>query len=264
MLRAFAILFSLSTMASAARADDPPAAPAAAAAAPAAHAADTGWIADYDALWLKRDDPVTLQKLYKVLQAELKKDEGDFEANWRLASWLNWDANNYDGDLKAGLAKRAWSASDKASAAKPEDVRAQYNGGVGIGLYSEGVGILNALAQGLEGKFKSRIQAALRIDKDYLDGAPQVVWGRYFFKLPWPKRDVDESIKVLRAAVASHPTNLRAKWYLAESLLDDGKREEPKKLGEEVLAAPLGADPAEDKKVKSEVTRWMANHKGDL
>src|SRR5476649_2480631 len=117
MLRTLAILFALSMLAPAAFADDPPAAPAAPAAAPpapaAATAGDSGWIADYDALWLKRDDPVTLQKLYKVLQAELKKDENDFEANWRLAAWLNWDANNYDGDLKAGLAKRAWGASDK-------------------------------------------------------------------------------------------------------------------------------------------------------
>jgi hypothetical protein len=273
MLRA-ALIVALSLTATLAHADEPAAAPAqpaapapAPAAAPAAPApvAEGGWIAEYDRLWLERGDAVVLQKLYKVLQAQLKKDDADFEANWRLSAWYNWDANTYpDGETKKGLARRAWTVGDNAAQARPEDVRGQYNGAVGIGLYSEAVGILNALAQGLEGKFKSRVGAAIRIDKDYEGGAPQVLWGRYFYKLPWPKRDIDESIKILTAAVAAHPKNLRAKWYLAESLMSNDKKAEVKKLAEEIAAAPLGQDPAEDKKVKSEMEKWMAQHKGDF
>ena len=211
-----------------------------------------------------KDKPV-IDRLYKLVEDQLKKDSGDFEANCRLASVLNWDANSYpNGELKAGLGKRAWTVSDRAIQARPDDVRGQYNAAVGIGLYSEGVGILTALSQGLEGKFKSRIQAALRIDKGYLAGAPQVVWGRYFYKLPWPKRDVDESIKVLRQAVSEHPGNLRARLYLAESLQSDGKKEEVRKLVDEFAAAPIGADGPEDRKVKSEAAAFAAEHKGDF
>ena len=227
--------------------------------------AHADWPADFDKLWTTRDDPKVLKELYAQAEAVLKKDAADFEANWRISALMNWDANNYpDGQLKAGLGKAAWTRGDRAIQAKPDDVRGQYNAAVGIGLYSEGVGILTALSQGLEGKFRSRNQAALRIDKAYQNGGPQVLWGRYFSKLPWPKRDLDESIKVLRAAVADHPTNLRAKWFLAESLFADGKRPEPKKLAEEVLAAPIGADPAEDKKVKTEIDKWLKAHQGDF
>jgi len=139
-------------------------------------------------------------------------------------------------------------------------VRGQYQAGTGIGLYSEGVGILTALSQGLEGKFRDRMQAALKLDKDHLDGAPQVVWGRYFFKLPWPKRDVDQSIKVLSAALESHPDNWRARIYLADSLWDDGKKDEAKRLVQDVLDAKGGNDPPEEKRLKDLAWDWIKNH----
>lgn len=224
-----------------------------------------GWMADFDKLWHERSDPKAVKKLYDIVEPVQKKNDTDFEANWRLSALLNWDANNYpDGDLKAGLGKRAWTVGDKAIQGRPDDVRGQYNAAIGIGLYSEGVGILTALSQGLEGKFKSRAQAALRIDKDYLEGAPQVLWGRFFMKLPWPKKDLDQSIKVLTSVVKDHPENLRAKYFLADSLLDDGKKAEAKKLGAEVMAAPHGKDLAEDKKVRSETERWLKAHQGDF
>jgi hypothetical protein len=227
--------------------------------------ADDAWIADFDKLWLQRDDPKVLAQLYKIVEPVAKADEKNFEANWRLASLCNWDSNNYpDGELKAGLGKRAWHVADKAIAAKPDDVRGQYNAAVGIGLYSEGIGILQALTQGLEGEFKTRIQAAMKTDKNYLNGAPVVVWGRYFWKLPWPKRDVGESIKVLTQEVADHPANLRGKYYLAVSLFDDGQKAKAKALYEDVANAPLGADPAEDKRVKFEAQKWFDDHKGDF
>jgi len=232
----------------------------------AAAAPASGWMADFDKLWTQRTDAKVLAQLYKIVEPVQKANDADFEANWRLSALLNWDANNYPdgGEAKAGLGKRAWTVGDKAIQARPDDVRGQYNAAIGIGLYSEGVGILTALSQGLEGKFKSRAQAALRIDKDYALGGPQVLWGRFFFKLPWPKKDLGESIKVLTAAAKDHPDNLRAKFYLADSLLDDGKKAEAKKLGEEVMASKVVTDPAEDAKVKSETSNWLKSHQGDF
>src|SRR6266481_1559822 len=177
----------------------------------------------------------------QVLSQHLAVEPRSFEANWRLSALYNWIADAKEADEKAALGRKAWDAADKAIAANAGDVRGHYNGGVGIGLYSEGVGIITALSQGLEGKFRDRILAALRIDKDYQDGAPQVVWGRYFFKLPWPKRDLDESIKVLRAAVRAHPKNGRAKLYLADSLLVnglEGQDDDAHRLVQQILDAP--------------------------
>jgi tetratricopeptide (TPR) repeat protein len=239
----------------------PAATPAPAAAqAPVAAPAAADWIAKFDELWNKRDQPGAVKDLHALLDQQLAKVPHSFEANWRLASVYNWEANGTEGDKKAELGKLAWEAGDKAILAKPEDVRGHYQAGVGVGLYSEGIGILTALSQGIEGKFRDRMQAALRIDKDYLDGAPQVVWGRYFFKLPWPKRDVDQSIKVLEEVLATHQDNWRGKIYLADSLADQGKTEEARRFAQDVLDGRNGTDPPEDRRLKEMARKWMASH----
>jgi len=227
-----------------------------------ATAAKPDWTVRWDELWKTRDQDASVREMNKLIKAALSIDPGSFEPNWRQSALLNWQANGFpDGnDLKAQLGKGAWEAGDRAIAAKPEDVRGQYNAGTGIGLYSEGVGILTALSQGLEGKFRGRVEAALRIDKDHLDGAPQVLWGRFFFKLPWPKRDLDESVRVLSAAVKSHPGNLRAKLYLADSLADSGKGDEAKALVQKILDTKPGEDAPEEKRVKDSARKWLERH----
>lgn len=221
-----------------------------------------GWKEKFEELWKKRDQPGVEKELSAILQQQLTAEPRSFEANWRLAELYNWqaDALHLDGDKKAELGKLAWAAGDKAISARPGDVHGQYQAGTGIGLYSEGVGILTALSQGLEGKFRDRMQAALKIDKDYLDGAPQVVWGRYFYKLPWPKRDVDQSVRVLSEAMESHPTNMRARLYLADSLWDNDKRDEAKRLVQDVLDSRGGDDPAEERHLKDLAQQWMKDH----
>jgi len=219
-----------------------------------------GWREQFDDLWRRRDEPGGFKLLESILQQQLAVDSRSFDANWRLAALYNFEADGKEGDEKAALGKKAWDAGDRAIAANAADVRGHYNAGVGIGLYSEGVGIITALSQGLEGKFRERILAALRIDKDYLDGAPQVVWGRYFFKLPWPKRDVGQATKVLTEAVRTHPNNARAKLYLADCYADSDKVEEGIKLVQQVLSAPPGSDPPEDRRLRKKAKDWLEAH----
>ncbi len=218
------------------------------------------WTTRFDEAWKHRDQPAAMKEIGALLKAQVVSDPNSFETNWRLAQVYIWNANAASGDQQADLGLAGWEAGDKAILAKPDDVRGHYLAGTGLGLYSEGIGILQALTKGLEGKFRQRIQASLRIDKDYLDGAPQVVWGRYFYKLPWPKRNIGDSIKVLRAAVQGHPTNLRAKLYLADSLLEDEKGAEAKKLMQEVMDAPAGEDQPEAKRVKDQAKKWLSEH----
>lgn len=219
-----------------------------------------GWRERFDELWKVRDQPGAEKEMEQVLSQHLAVEPRSFEANWRLSALYNWIADAKEADEKAALGRKAWDAADKAIAANAGDVRGHYNGAVGIGLYSEGVGIITALSQGLEGKFRDRIQAALRLDKDYLDGAPQVVWGRYFFKLPWPKRNVGEATKVLTEAVRTHPTNLRAKLYLADCYADADRVEEGMKLVRQVLDAPPGQDPPEERRLKKKARNWIEAH----
>ena len=257
---ALALIFATPVLAQQPAPQPPPGVAAPAPASPPPAAAPSSWTGKFDELWKKRDQPAALKEMHALIDQQLAIDARAFEANWRLASLYNWEANGTEGDKKAELGKMAWEVGDKAILAKPGDVRGQYYAGLGVGLYSEGIGILTALSQGVEGKFRERMLAALRIDKDYLDGAPQVVWGRYFFKLPWPKRDVDQSIKVLEECIAGHPDNWRAKIYLADSFADQGKTEDARRFIQDVLDARTGNDPPEDRRLKDLAKKWMGSH----
>jgi hypothetical protein len=223
------------------------------------------WLAEWDDIWKRRNEPAAIQRLEALADQHVVQDPDGFESNWRKAALVAWEADGEpDGSQsKAAKGKIAWEAADKAIRANQNDVRGHYYAGIGVGLYSEGVGVLAALSQGLEGKFRERLLAALRINKDFLDGAPQAVWGRYFYKLPWPKRDPEESIKVLRAAVRTHPNNARAKLFLADSLLLNGlpgQDDEAHDLVDKILAAPAGSDPAEDARIRERARQWKSKH----
>jgi len=239
--------------------------------APPARAASTepaateSWTQRFDRLWHQREDPKVLEEVRTLAATEQGKNPNDYDANWRLASVFVWEADGLpDGDQKAKVAKQAWDIADKAAQARPKEVQGQYYAGTGLGLYSEGVGILTALGQGLEGKFRAYSLAALRIDRDFLDGGPLMLWGRYFFKLPWPKRDVGQSIKVLTNTLVKHPNNLRVKLYLAEALLSDGRKPEARKQLDEIAAVPPGIDPPEDHRIKGRAAQFANEHEKDL
>jgi hypothetical protein len=228
-------------------------------------AAAESWTARFDRVWPLREDPKAFEETRALAKAAQSKNPTDYDANWRLASVMVWEADGLpDGDQKAAVAKQAWETAEKAIQTKPREVQGQYYAGAGLGLYSEGVGVLTALRQGLEGKFRSYSLAALRINRDFLDGAPLVLWGRYFFKLPWPKRDVGQSIKVLTNCLVTHPTNLRARLYLADALLSDDRKAEARKQIEQITAAPPGTDPSEDHRIRSRAAQWMKEHQKDL
>ena len=62
-----------------------------------------------------------------------------------------------------------------------------------MGNYALGIGMLRALREGLEGKFKDRLSRAEKIDRSFQGGAIQTAWGRFWYELPWPKRDARKS-----------------------------------------------------------------------
>jgi hypothetical protein len=229
--------------------------------ASAARAQTASFRERFDELWKTRDDPKSQKELGVLVRDAAKAQPDSFDVKWRQAALLAWFADGAaDGsELKAQFGKSSWEAAEHAVELKDGDVRGHYYGAVGLGLYSEGVGILTALREGLEGKFRDLAQAALRIDKDFLDGAPQMVWGRYFLKLPWPKRDVRKSVEVLTACVKDHPHNLRARLYLADALDADAKKDEAKQMVQEVIDAPPGRDAPEERRVKALARKWMEN-----
>jgi len=196
------------------------------------------------------------------LQAALKATPDDYELLWRAARIRYFVADGQpNGDTKKRLAREAWDLAERAVKQNPKGVEASYYAAVSIGGYSQAVGILSALAEGLEGKFNERLDYAVKMNPDLDHGGPLIAKGRYYFELPWPKRDLGKSAQILQKAMEKHPESLRVYVYLAETQLDDGKPAEAKATIAKALSGSIAYDPAEGQRVKAMAKRLQGEKK---
>ncbi|MCO4762693.1 MAG: hypothetical protein KC502_14365 [Myxococcales bacterium] len=203
----------------------PTAAPPAAAKAPAAPAVDK---ATQLAAFLKASDKAYAGRKMAADAAALKSaaalSAGDFGVLWRRSRHhFTKAAKSRSDGVKKREGKVAWGFADKAIAANGKHPAGYYWATAAIGEFSTGAGLITAIRQGIEGKFKRYAKGAIARGPRYEHGGGYRALGRFYFELPWPKRDVDKSIALLRKAVAKGPHKARNYAWLAESLIKDGE-----------------------------------------
>jgi tetratricopeptide (TPR) repeat protein len=183
-------------------------------------------IARMDAVWKERDrhgavpDLVTLATLAKAIDAQ------NYDVEWRLARAYFWVAYTQSNRVvKKAMAGKAIETADHARQLRPNAVEGQYFYAVALGEYASTIGIMQAVVDGVAGKVETAAQRAYAADRDYENGAPGTVLGRFYFMLPWPKRDLKLSRHYLEEVVERHPQALLAHDYLADTYYDLGEHD---------------------------------------
>ncbi|MFL5302401.1 MAG: tetratricopeptide repeat protein [Anaeromyxobacteraceae bacterium] len=220
-------------------------------------------LARADAAWPERDQPGKLEAMRTDLEAAERAAPDDYGVLWRLSRlyfWLSDDLALPDAE-KSKLGKKGWELGDRATAANPNGVEGWFYAVGGMGNYSLGIGILNALSQGIEGKFKERLSKAEAIDPGFNAGGIANAWGRFYYKLPWPKYDAKKSESSLRKAIKTNPDNVRARVYLAELYQKENHPKEARKLLEEAIAHEPGRyDAPEERRYQQRAKELLAQH----
>jgi hypothetical protein len=212
-----------------------------------------------DARYARRAEPAVVKQLVEELEAALAATPEDFELVWRLARVRHWQAEQTrDAKQKQLLGQQTWELGERARKLRPERVEGHFYAAVGIGSYSQAVGILKALTEGLEGKFNERLERALKLDPAYDRAGPLLAKGRYYYELPWPKRDLKKSASFFQQAAERYPEALRPRFYLAETLLADGEKTKANQLLLEVAQGGVAYDPAEGQLVQQWARRLQA------
>jgi tetratricopeptide (TPR) repeat protein len=208
-------------------------------------------LAKVDEMWSVRDEPGRLEDVRALLDRAEALAPKDYGVLWRQARLYFWLADDpaLDNQKKSELGKRAWDYGDRASAIEPRRVEGWFFAAGGMGNYALGIGILKALGEGIEGKFKDRLSRAERIDPGYYAGGIWVAWGRFYFKLPWPKYDPKKSERMFEKALQVNPNNVRGRFFLAELYEKEGDKKEARRLLEEAVAlAPGSYDAPEERR----------------
>jgi hypothetical protein len=211
-------------------------------------------LAEIDAAYERRDEPGVMDEAGKKLQDAERRWPKDYDVLWRLARHHFWLADDpaLPKEQKSRLGKLGWEYGDRATAANPRRVEGWHFAAAGMGNYALGIGVISALRQGIESKFKERLSRAEQLDPGFQNGAIQTAWGRFWYELPWPKYSERRSRQALEAALARNPDNVRARVYLAELNL---KEDEPRYARvdlEKALAKPPGQYDAPEER------RWQA------
>jgi tetratricopeptide (TPR) repeat protein len=229
----------------------------------AAGAAETGpveaaelqaLVARADAAWAERDQPGQLEEQETALAAAARAaGPPAYAVLWRQARLLGWRSEDpvLTKKEKSRLGKLAWELGDQARALEPGRPEGHFFAMVGVGNFSLGIGVLSALAQGIEGKFKERLSRAEAIEPGFQGGAIPMSWGRFYYELPWPKHDAKLSEKYLRYAIARNGENVRAQIYLGDLLLDEGRKDEARAAWQRALdiaVVPGQGDPPEQRR----------------
>lgn len=183
---------------------------------------DTGigeMIVRMDRLWVERERAGAIQDLVTLGMLAQSIDPQSYEAQWRTARAAFWVARTQTNRfVKKAWAVRAKDLADHAVSMNAQRVEGHYFSAVALGEYATTTGIIKAVREGLVGRIESAALKAYEIDRDFDGGAPMAVLGRFYFVLPWPKRDLPRSRQFLEELRARHPNALTGRYYLAETL----------------------------------------------
>jgi tetratricopeptide (TPR) repeat protein len=196
---------------------------------------------DPDALYAKREDLPSAREAAAIWQTRLQANAKDFESAWKLARadyWLGGHAreNQRKAILEAGI-----GAARSAIALEPNRAEGHMWLAANMGALAESFG----LRQGLKyrGAIKEELLTVLRIDPAFQQGSADRALGRWYFKVPALFGGSNKkSEEYLRRALAYNPNSTITHFFLAETLLDEGKKEEARAELQRVLDVPLDPD----------------------
>ena len=212
---------------------------------------------DPDALYKHRDQIATAQRAEQIWGDRLAKDPKDFEAAWKLARGRYWLGTHAPEKSRKAYLESGIEAGRAAIAAAPGKPDGHFWVAANMGALAESFG----LRQGLKYRkpIKEELETVLRLDPRFQQGSADRALGRWYFKVPslfgGSHKDAEAH---LRASLTYNPNSTASHFFLAELLLDDGRKDEARAELQKVLDAPIDPDWApEDRDFKDKARRML-------
>lgn len=171
---------------------------------------------------------VNYKKSINLYLKALEASPDDYEINWKCArAYRDYGEEAkkqvMEGwkDICATYGKEGMKYAQKAMERDPTRPDGYYYYGLNVGIYSDGVSILTALAEGLKNKTQSSFEKSYELDKMYDDAGPILALGRFWAVVPWPFKDNEKALAFYREYQATRYFYEKdeGKIYLAELLL---------------------------------------------
>ncbi len=208
---------------------------------------------DPDALYADRETLASAKRAAEIWAARLASDPKDMEAAWKLGRASYWlGTNGLPPDERRVALETGVAAGRTAAALAPERPEGHFWMAANMGALAESFG----LRQGLRyrGAIRDALERVLAIDPAFMQGSADRALGRWYFKVPGlfggSKRKSEEH---LRKALAHNPESIITRIFLAETLIDLGRRDGARIQLQAALDAPIDPEWApEDRRFKQQ------------
>jgi tetratricopeptide (TPR) repeat protein len=205
---------------------------------------------DPDALYAQRADLVKARRAADTWAARLKQQPQDFESAWKLSRALYWLGGHgpeaaRQRDLEAGV-----QAGQTAATLQPKRPEGYFWSAANMGSLAESYGLRAGLKY--RKPIREALEQVLRLDPAFQDGSADRALGRWYYKVPGLfGGSKDESEAHLRKSLTYDPQSTASHYFLAETLLDQGRKSDARAELQKVLDAPINPNWApEDQEFK--------------
>jgi len=214
-----------------------------------------------EALYAAREDLPSARRAAAIWAERLKQNPRDFESAWKLARARYWLGGHAPEAERKQLFEDGIAAGRAAVAVEPNHPEGHFWIAANMGALAESFG----MSQGLKyrGTIKDELLTVLRLDPAFQEGSADRALGRWYYKVPGlfggskqkSEEHLERSLKYGPDSTASH-------FFLAETLLDQHRRDEARAELQRVIDAPLDPDwGPEDREFKTKAKAKLAEMK---
>jgi tetratricopeptide (TPR) repeat protein len=192
---------------------------------------------DADALYVNRTDLASARRAAELWSMAVRQDAKNFDAAWKLARadyWLGTHAPESERQtfLEAGV-----GAGRTAVATQPNRPEGHFWMAANMGALAESFGRRAGLKY--RKPIKEELETVLRLDAPFLHGSADRALGRWYFKVPgWLGGDKKLAEEHLRRSLTYNPHSTSSHFFLAELMLDQGRKTEAREELRRTLEAP--------------------------
>jgi tetratricopeptide (TPR) repeat protein len=193
---------------------------------------------DPDGLYEAREDTAQALSAAAVWERRLVERPGDYESAWKLARACYWLGSHVAPAERRAQWERGIAAARRAVMAEPKQPAGHFWLAANMGALAESAGIRAGLRY--RGEIKRELETVLALDPGFQKGSADRALGRWYFKVPRLFGGSDQkSLDHLQRSLTYDPDSAASLSFLADTLIEMGKRDEARQALQRVLAVPI-------------------------
>lgn len=215
-----------------------------------AQAAGAAEKVDPDALYADRANLASARRASEIWSGELKTNPSLFGSAWKLARVNYWLGGHAPDAERRGFLEGGIEAARKAIALQPNAPEGHFWLAANMGTLAESFGLRAGLKY--RGPVKQELETVLKLNPSFMNGSADRVLGRWYYRVPGLFGGSDTKAEQhLRTSLKYDENSTVSHYFLAELLIDSGRKAEARAELQKIIDAPIDPEWApEDREYK--------------